>query len=295
MFALPAIEHIQEVLKDNPDVLLFDLKVSPYAGRKQYAVSPGREQTSFMPIHLSGKLRRAWTDKDEAAVGELTTIACALTQQQILALGTHQSKSGTIDAIEYNVYVQFVRRLFAEIDEIQHAGRSHSLIKPENPSLDLVLGEVTKKARSNRLGYAAARGVLQKVAEQGNECAELALREVFDHEDSIWMADVARWEGAQKILKRLTTYIETLRSICAIRSTADTAAIDRTAAIRGARKIKEEIAVDLPKLPAHSTEPYAWDDLRRAAVAVIDSLPSENDSEFRKDYHDRTEQFRTLL
>jgi hypothetical protein len=294
IFALPALEHLQEVLKDNPDVQLFDLDISTYAGKKQYAVKPGRERT-YEPRHLSNTLPNAWSGEDQASIAELIALTSKLTQDQIRMLGTHQSRKGTIEAIEYNVFIQLFLRLIQEIDYLEGSKKPRSTSRPDIVPLETVVDEVANKATRNKTNYASGRKTMQELADKGNKAARLAVDTVFDPEASIWMNAVVRWRDIYPGLNHLVSYIKALKLIRGQAKLHSSASTERAAGQRAAKYIRETFQVHLPDLPTDQSDAYPWGELREAIVKIFDSLPFSTDSDSRKEYFQRAESFRTLL
>jgi len=283
---LDAIDHIQDALKHNPDIHLFDLVTRKYAGKKQYYVRPGRERT-YLPTHLSDTLPPVLRKKAPDFFRALVETTVGLTQEEIRALGTHQSKEGTIEAIEYNVFIHLFKRLIYETKDIENPGwrkkRTGGLGRSDLPSLAFVVEEIKRKSKSNKDAYVYGWGKLKKAADKGSEVATVAIEDVYSAPDDIWTEEVTKWEQHGERMNGVLTYLKALRNVCippkepedeeARQKLAERLRDEKDAGEAGARHVAAAYKVSLPPLPSKRADSILWIRLRSEIVAVFDSLP----------------------
>ncbi len=276
---LDALDHIQSVLSENPDVHLFDIRTRQYEGKTQYTVRAGRERT-YLPIHLSTNLRAGWSDEDKKAVQSLSALVRRLSRDEIRALGTHQNKRKTIEAIEYNVFVHLFRRLVEETETIENRGvplRARERFgKSDLPSLGFVVQEIARKAVGNRKPFSTAYDKVSAAAREGNQVAEVAIGGVFDPPDQIWDKEVNAWQRGGELMERVHAYCRALRKTFVVSHQAadETAGEMETSGQFARDEVARICGVELPSIPSHaqSTE-YPWSGLRSALVGIFDTLP----------------------
>ena len=285
--ALDAIDFLQNALNVNPNIYLLDLRLRLYDGKKQYQVRPGRERT-YLPIHPSkGLLPDAFQETDQKAVNALVAILKCLTQEEIRALGTHQSAQQTIRAIEYNVFIHLFNRLLAELDSIERPGQTRHLrrgrVKSDLPSLEGVIDEIGRKSHGNKLAYGTAWKRLSTVASSGDEIVAIAANAVFSDPDSIWIDDVTKWKKIGERMADLHAYVRALRNACFPPAVAADPEKNRRAVERvyqedlegreGQRRAEAYFKVRLPTFPTEPSAAFPWIELRHSLVAIFDSLP----------------------
>ncbi len=284
--ALDAIYHIQDALKDNPDIHLFDLATSKYAGKIQYQVRPGRERT-WLPMHLSDTLPPVLRKKDPGFFRALIEMTTVFSREELRALGTHQSKEGTIEAIEYNVFIHLFKRLMDETRDIETPGwrkkRGSALGQSDLPPLVSVANEIERKSKSNRGAYAEGWRKLKEAADTGNEVATVAIEDVYSAPDDIWTEEVTKWEQHGEQMNGLLTYLKALRNVCippkepeddeARQKLAERLRDEKDAGEAGARRVAAAYKVSVPPLPSRRADSFPWNRLRSAIVEVFDSLP----------------------
>jgi len=146
---LDALFHIQSVFKENPDVYLFDISQFRRYGKDLYWVLPGG-RIPTCHLHLSTLLPGACRDRDLEFMTALEGLIAELSSDEVRVLGTHQSKEGTLKAIEYNIFIQLFKRFADEISLLQpSSGRTFSG-QGRQPQSDLgsaatIIGEVTRR------------------------------------------------------------------------------------------------------------------------------------------------------
>jgi len=275
---LDALNHIQNVLSENPDVHLFDIRTRQYEGKIQYAVRPGRERT-YLPIHLSDNLRAGWSDDDKRMVQVLSAFVRRLGRDEIRVLGTHQNKAETIEAIEYNVFVHLFSRLIEETETIQNRGVPKSsrerFGKSDLPSLAFVVQEISRKASGNRRPFTTAYDKATAAAREGNQVAEIAIDGVFDHPDKIWDTEVTGWQRNGELMEKVHDYIRALRSVFVVshQAVSESAQEMEAEGLAARRQISRLCGVELPMIPRTQDGTYPWRGLRAAVVRVFDTLP----------------------
>ena len=286
--ALDAISHIQDALRDNPDVLLFDLRLRSYRGKKHYKVFPGRERSGQLPLHLSGSLPPGFQDRDNDFVNAVIAVVNDLSQEEIRALGTHQSKTQTIEAIEYNVFIHLFRRMMDEVSRIEQPScdveRRSKLGQSDLPSLESVVDEIERKSWSNKAAYAAGWKKVCRKAKEGVEVAQVVIADkVFDDPDRIWEKEVTDWRAIGKQMADLHAYVKVLRNIyCPPVERNDPEAKQRQRerleneheeGRLAAGRIASQFGCIVPPVPRGCHESFDWAALRRLIVWVFDSLP----------------------
>lgn len=287
--ALDAIQHIQDVLDDNPDMFLFELRARQFGGKRSYRIRPGRERT-YLPIQLSNTLPPAWTPDDQEQVNALTELVAGFSQPEIRALGTHQSYRGTLEAIEYNVYIHLFYRFIEESRFIASRGtrrvKDKRVGQSDLPALDYVVNEIRRKASLNRREYTTAWQKLTLRAEAGDNLAAIAQEEVFEAPDKIWVGAVVGWLDFVPRFDDCSSYLASLKD-----SFVRTDVAEEEAQARELRRAAGETARDhlvttkgvtLPVVPRTATAEFRWSDVRRAMKALFDGLPGE--TEFRQRY-----------
>ncbi len=294
IFALDAIWHIQDALKDNPDVFLFDLARRHYAGKRQYSVRAGRERT-YLPVHLSDAVPSAFQASDHAHVKALCACVSNLTQREVVALGTHQNHSGTVEAIEYNVFIHVFWRFMKEIDELEGRTprRKRTGRRPggsEFPSLRQAIEEVKKKAERNRSAYTTGLGKIEHLAAGGNSAARIVI-ESFEGPDAIWDASVTAWRKYADDLTDLGAYLKALRNARRPRDVPEEAderrkvnerlRTEESEARSAIERLEAKFPVTLPRYEKARAGEFDWAGLRKAILSVFDGLPGQTA------YHDR--------
>jgi hypothetical protein len=277
--ALDALDHIQGILGENPDIHLFDIRTRQYEGKTQYTVRPGRERT-YLPIHLSTNLRAGWSDADKSMVRLLSDITRQLAKDEVRALGTHQTKRRTIEAIEYNVFVHLFRRLIVETETIENRGipaqSSEGFGKSDLPSLAFVVHEIGCKALGNKLPFTTGYGKITAAAGDGNLVAQIAIDAVFEHPDQIWDPEVTAWQRGGDLMEKLHDYVRALRNAFVVsHSNAGGSSQEIDAGGLAARgDILRISGIELPAIPSTGrSADYWWRPLRTAIVAIFDTLP----------------------
>jgi len=286
VFVLDAISHIQEALNKNPDVSLLGLKTEQWRGKKQYFVKPGRERTC-LAYHLSDLVGSGFSQNDAKYIKALSSVLAVWTQDEIRALGTHQTKDGTIEAIEYNVYIHLFLRLIDLTLDLAGTPRKRKgtlLRQADLPSLDTVIEEIGRKSHSNRSMYAGARVKLASHVDcDARAVAGLALA-IFQSPESIWdSAEVKAWHAIYEKLVELLAYTDALSAAFLPPSEPE----DEAAKIEMSRKCedahrrgsaaRERLAgwfgAQLPLLPRQADRAFPWEALRGAIVRILDALP----------------------
>jgi hypothetical protein len=277
--AVDALNHIQSVLGENPDVHLFDIRARQYEGKTQYTVRAGRERT-YLPVHLSSNLRPGWSEADKGTVQLLSAFVRKLGKDEIRAFGTHQNKTRTIEAIEYNVFVHLFRRLVEETETIENRGvpaRSRERFdKSDLPSLGFVVQEIGRKAFGNRRPFTTAYDKVAVAAREGNQVAQIAIDGVFDHPDEIWVTEVTAWQRGGALMERVHDYARALRSAFVVshQGVGDSAQELEARGLAARSDISRICGIDLPMILPHTqVGAYPWRDLRRAIVGIFDTLP----------------------
>lgn len=276
---LDALDHIQNVLSENPDVHLFDIRTRQYEGKTQYTVRAGRERT-YLPIHLSNNLRAGWSEADKRMVQLLSAFLRQLGRDEVRAFGTHQNKAKTIEAIEYNVFVHLFRRLIEETETIENRGvpaRSRERFgKSDLPSLGFVVQEIGRKAFGNRRPFTAAYNKVTAAAREGNQVAQIAIDGVFDHPDQIWDTEVTAWQRGGELMERVHDYVRALRNAFVVshQAVGDSAQEIEARGLAARREISRMCGIELPMIPPDiQIGVYPWRGLRAAVVGIFDTLP----------------------
>ena len=288
--ALDALYHIQTALAVNPDVHMFDLRLRQYHGATIYSIRPGRERT-YVPTQLGDALPLAWKPGDLALAQQVQSLLQDLTQEEIRAVGTHQREEGTMVAIEYNVFIHLFRRIIGELEAIRHPyatrKRGQRMGQSDLPSLESVVGEISRKARSNKDAYQTAFKKIRDAATGGNLAAKTALGKVLDEPEKIWTSRVTDWELVGKLMESLHSYLRALRNVCVPQPKPDDKEESQRLEIRLAQQnreghdarayIEQRVGVRLPTIPAICDESFPWDDLPFSIVKIFDSLPGESE------------------
>jgi hypothetical protein len=288
---LDALYILQSKLGEiTPDAHLFRLGIRGVSGKRHYKVHLGRERT-WLPLHLSQALPPAWEQRDEAYAKMLGELISGLSQEEIRALGTHQTKAGTIKALEYNVFVHLFRRFIDETEFIEKRG--HVVQKGKRrgasdlPSLAYVIDEIRRKsnANANEACYRLGLGKLQKSAKQNDPVAKVAVEKIFQAPDTIWVKDVRDWETVGKRMEALHSYLVALRHVYLPGDPPVdpdeklvwelTREKERTEGEKAITRIQAWYRVDLPALPEDAIAIYPWEELRGAVVVIFDSLKGE--------------------
>jgi len=222
----------------------------------------------------------------------VTDLFSKMTRAEIRALGTHQSKQGTLRSIEYNVYVHLFRRLFREISALQNVRVG---IEPgdeggqaELTSLGMALEEIERKSNANQKDYASARNKLVGASgDPANDAARFALG-VFETPESIWNSpEVRQWWKHGQDLKHLLDYVKALRAVLLMPTDADFGedAEEKKARVQALRDrglnalqaLRKAFGIEIPGLPRTARDSFVWDDLRRAVVRIFAGLPGATD------------------
>lgn len=306
IFALGAIDHIQETLKRlNPDIHLFDFNIKKYNNKKYYEVRPGRERT-YLQLHLSNSLPNAFRGQDVIYVNSITELVQNLTQEEVRALGTHQNKEGTIEAIEYNVYVHLFNRFMLEVELIENPEkvkkRRRELGRADPPSMNSIIKEIGRKSQHNRTAYSSARRKIFKASEGGNYVAKVALK-FFKEPGTIWVDEVSNWYKSEEYMMNLYAYLVALRNVYFPPDDPDQEdernklkerlQNEKRRGLEGARQIKNKFNVQLPDLTVTKKDTYPWLDLKYGIAKVFYSTSGV--SKYRKEFESRVrKKFHTL-
>lgn len=302
---LDTLSMLQGSLKEiTPDALMFRLGTREFAGRKQYKVHLGRERT-WLPYHLSDTLTPAWEPRDKKHADMLAELISGLTQDEIRALGTHQTKSGTIKALEYNVFIHLFWRYIEETEFIEKRG--HVVRKGKRrgssdlPSLIYVIDEIGRKSRTNQVPYRSGLEKLQKAAKQRYAMAEIPLQRIYESADSIWVKQITDWENVGKRLQCLHSYLIALRNIflpgeppvdmAEMSAWEEKRKIENEECGKAISQIRTWYGVKLPPMPESLRASYDWGGLRGAIVAIFDTLPGE--TEYHRKYQEAAMRYRT--
>ncbi len=300
--ALDAIDHIQGILQElTPNIHLFDLRVKTYDQTRQFSVLPGQPRAYSMQ-HLSDTLRPGWEPKDVTAVRAIASLMSKLTAEEIRCLGTHQTKEGTLAALEYNVFVHLFHRLMEECSRIERPSPSSPATqgkKTDLPSLESVIDEIERKSYSNQKAYRRGRDKLVSAQQNGDTFAAVALKQ-FDAPDTIWANGVIDWRKVGRKMQKLHAYLVALRNGLLpqplpedpeVRGKRVETIRDENAQGNTALETLAREGTILPKLPTVANETFAWSELYDSILLVFDSLPG------RTPYFDRykkwAEKFRT--
>lgn len=285
--ALKVINHIQDTFKRHtPDIHL--LAITPGRGHAMGRVRPGHVR-AYSPMHLSKDTRAGWDERDQSAVNQLREAFEDMTQQEIRALGTHQTETNTLEAIEYNVFSQLFYRVMMKLEYIENRGVKKQGGQPAEElgerSIDSVIDEVGRKAGGNHAAYSSARRHLSKQASDGNAAAGLALSEVFRDANSIWTQKVTSWVGEQEYLQALSLYLRGLGNVCMPKAAPERKderarheqrlIEEHERAERSVLKLSDRFKTTLPKIPSSSKETYDWHSLKVSIVRIFDALPGE--------------------
>ncbi len=284
--AVQALELIQDKLKAlGPDCMLFDVYAHNYRGRRTYAVGPGREVT-HIPTHLSDTLPPGWQSKDKQHVRALSTLVQRLSQNEIRALGTHQSSDQTLKAIEFNVFRQLFPSLVSEIQSIKEAfekpNPAAEVTGSDHPFLMSVIEEIDRKSSTNKEAYSSGYTVIEEAARKGNATASFALQDVFARPDDIWVQKVTDRQQCARVLEWICHYIKAVRNIAIPASQPDDAAEKENLQKRiveenkngniGRIRLSETLGVQLPPLPDDRGRAFPCSEILTAVVRVFEKL-----------------------
>jgi hypothetical protein len=303
MNALDVIDHIQRMLEGNPDVCLFVLKEETWMGRKMHYVKPGRAQTWLLG-QQAGVTGPGFRGNDREYLKAISEIVCGMTQEEIRAIGTHQTRQNTLEAIEFNVYMQLFKRLMQELERLESVfGSTRSSVDAERAglwSLPYVVEEIKRKATLNEKEYKSAR---ERIAAAGAESETEEERKVagvgldiFADPNSIWGTGngASEWRGLASKLQKLVDYVGALGVVFAHAPVADEekeAARERKAerdyerGVQSIPRIRSGFNVSVPRLPRTSGESFGWSELRSALFKIFDSLPGT--TKYRARYEEK--------
>jgi len=213
-------------------------------------------------------------------IQRLSEFVRQLDKDEVRALGTHQNKGETVEAIEYNVFVHLFRRLIGETETIENRGvPAHSrerFGKSDLPSLAFVIQEIGRKALGNRKPFTSAYNKAAVAAREGNQVAEIAIDGVFDPPDKIWDTEVIAWQRRGELMERVHDYVRALRTVFVVsrQAVTDSAREIETRGTSSRNEILNMCGVELPTIPAHvQNGDYPWPRLRSAVVEIFDTLP----------------------
>lgn len=188
IFAVRAIEMIQEAFSDNQDVCLFSLVPDGHRPLGRLII-PGRESQWKHSLHQSiGALPPAFSPEDVETATRLGRCLAQLTSLEIRALGTHVTLGFTLEGIEYNVYIHMARTMLARSPG--GAGKAASAAN----RVEVYMEEVRRKTRDNQTTFEAARGKLMRPSKGRGDLEPVreTILEVVEPPESIWGSEKVR-------------------------------------------------------------------------------------------------------
>jgi hypothetical protein len=283
LHATKVINHIQTSFRLNPDINLFSLQAKR---SEKYKVGPGRKGI-FLPVYLSSSYPRTFREEDMNCADLLSTLLSKLSRNEIRALGTHQSKNGTLESIEYNTFIHLFRKIMLEFRTLEDP-RTVTLQQAgdgkwtsELPSTLYILNEIEKKSLRNRGDYASGRDKILKESRQ-NKTAAIAAK-TFDAPEDIWDSEeVKKWYIRCEMLGFVLAYTAGLKALRDSlvppedhgewpgfkEKTEKQADVGNKARI----PIATFFGIDLPLIPS-SVESVDWKRIKNGIVQIFDQFP----------------------
>lgn len=289
LHAIKVIQHIQESFTKfgDPDIHLFTLTPKrKYAGKQRFEVSPGRER-SYLQVHLSTTMGQAFRDKDIEYRNLIAEALSKLDREEIRSLGTHQTKMGTLDAIEYNVFVHLIRGVIGTFEQFtpitsltEEAGQAKSTTFSLS-SVKYVLNEIERKTTTNRQYYEAALSRLKDERRiNGNEVLQLVLPELGDPGD-IWDSpEVSEWREIGQNLSELSPYLSALKISSGTDETSNSESEKYEKSILKGEEAREKISlafnVTLPYIVSLKGQDPQRLRLQHRLFDIFDGLPHKS-------------------
>jgi len=225
-FALKAIHEIQEEFSArNIDINLLRISHDTRKGSPQYYVRPGRPD-SYFSIGTSPHLPPGFLGSDLKYRNAVSELLSLFTQEEIRALGTHQTEQGTIEAIEFNIFIYLARRTGAVLRVLrgvadQRVRDSAGGLGSDELQFSTLPGavlEINRKCRDNEQAYVSAYrkllGLDENQSKAVREVGELAGKLIFSPPREIWTEDVKRYSDFVLPLQALLLYVRGLAAMC---------------------------------------------------------------------------------
>lgn len=306
VYALDFIAHIQKTLEGNPDICLFALNERTWQGRKIYYVKPGKPQ-AWLLGYQANIAKSAFEDSDVLYIKAISRIFSKMTKEEIRAIGTHQSREGTLEAIEFNVYIHFFQKLMLEFEALQSGmaqTRGNSPIKKSNlPSFSSLITEIKKKSYTNAKPYSLARRKIDRACgaleiDEESKVANLAMdifrdpREIWGGDGEVHSVTMLTWKKLAGKLENLIKYMKALNVVfsCSPESEnkkekamrQEKANRDYDDGIKSIDQIHSGFNVSMPPLPRRTEKSFQWYELLSSLFNIFDSLPGT--TKYRKKY-----------
>lgn len=304
MYASDAIVHLQKKFSKYPDACLFALRKRKWRGREMYDVKPGKPQTWLLGQQEYIKVL-GFKGNDIGYVNAISAIISGMTKQEIRAIGTHQTRENTLEAIEFNIYRHLFQKLMLELEMLQSdikQKHSDSISQKSNlPSLPYLLDEIKRKASLNEKPYKSARKKIDTAFSKGQtkevrKVAGLAI-DIFHDPGDIWGGDtrILKWKELVKELESLIKYMNVLHAVFSRPQESENekekskrrekAGRDYEQGVNSIARICNVFKVSIPALPRRGEKLFAWDELRASVIDIFDSLPGE--TQYRDKYERR--------